>query len=702
MAGETARERELEAELHTLRRRLAKLEERLQTREQELETVLNSHSFRVTRPLRWLRRILAGNHAVRSRTPAHAPGTAVDGFPLPLRRASAESDPNESHRILDLDPAIQPLLDRKVRDGGLPAVPPGTGSFLGWGPKLGSIATLASRELREELSFDAQVTPLHADGWGEILKPGAFDYLLIESAWEPEGNWGVAFAGTGESRDKLEPLLAHCRSIGLKIVLWAREDAEGLDRVAWLAASVDRVYSIDEAGLAWFQKHVPGVPLRLLPPAIQPALHNPVRSYELAECQRGLAGTVLLDGWWDLQGPWAEDPLLAELGDRARVLDSQCDYSWARLRESTAGATNSLGVVTPLEKLALLKVTGAELFLPGGLRATWRQQLDMLRAVAAGASVFWPAAATAPRWAAQIGGVATLQSGSAASDLQRVFGDPLARARHAHAAMREVVTHQCLAARLRKIAEDLQLGRSHETPPQVAHVLVTMRPELLPQCLERYRADRYANRELVIVLHGGAGGAAALRTMVRPGESVTVLEASRERSLGDCLNMAVAHSNAPVWMKLDDDDHYGPNYTSDMMLYRRMVKAPLLGKPPMFLHLQQEQRLYWDGTWAEHANLLHHADRADAALVAGGTLAGDRGVLESVKFSSTRRGGSDSEFVRRAYEHGFHVLAADGFNFVRFRGAEPRSHTWQVPDHALRERAADVGPDRDIAAQAFI
>src|SRR5690606_33019246 len=165
----------------------------------------------------------------------------------------------------------------------------------------------------------------------------------------------------------------------------------------------------------------------------------------------------------------------------------------------------------------------------------------------------------------------------------------------------------------------------------VAHLLVTMRPTLLDACLRRFRADLYPQRERVVVLHGDDIDMAAARAVVLPGEPVTLLQAGRERSLGDCLNMASAHTDAPDWMKRDDDDRYGPAYTTDMMLYRRAVDAPLMGKPPMFLYLAQGDELRWDPVWASHANLLHHSDEADAALVAGGTLAGKREVLESVR-----------------------------------------------------------------------
>ena len=275
-------------------------------------------------------------------------------------------------------------------------------------------------------------------------------------------------------------------------------------------------------------------------------------------------------------------------------------------------------------------------------------------------------------------------------------------ARARHLAVREILCWHCLADRLAAIARDLGLVDGQPRPEHVAHLLVTMRPQLLERCLERFRADRYPHRELIVVLHGDDVDVAPAKALVRPGEPVTIVHASANRSLGECLNMAIGHTQAPIWMKLDDDDHYGPAYTQDMMLYRRAINAPLMGKPPAFVHLEQGDELRWDPMWAAHANLLHDAEEATAALVAGGTLAGKREVLEAVGFSGARRGGSDSEFIQRCFEHGYGLLSTDCFNFARYRDAAEGAHTWKVSDEEIRKGTVLVGSRAALSDQVFV
>lgn len=690
-------------ELHDLRRQLRQTERRLEAREEELALLLGSNSFKLTAPLRWLRRRLGQSGAqmplAEDLDSRRGLPPAVSSFPRRLVQFNPPADPNESHRPLRLDRAIQPLLPMNVQNGKLQDMS-AAGAIRYRGRQLRPLrlATIASRELRDELSFDAAVLPLQISAWREQLRSGPVHFVLIESAWEPEGGWGAGFAGSPSSQRRLQPLLDYCRERAVPVVLWAREDVGGLDRVIWLIPRVDRVYAVDPDGAQWMQRNFKDAPCAMLPVAVQPALFNPVRSYGIKECQAALEDTILLDGWWALSSGAAENPVVQAVGDRLRVVDTDGDYSWVRLQDGAGHADLSLGSLTPLEKSALLRGGAVELFLPHALFRSWRQAHNMMRAAASGASVLW-AGQGLPPWR----GGEPVQASTLEEKLRLRTGVAWADARVRHLMIRDILSSHSLADRLAVIMRDLGLGKIGQPgPQQVAHLLVTMRPQLLERCLNRFRADRYPHRELVVVLHGDDLDMVAARALVRPGESVTILEASASRSLGDCLNMAIAHTEAPLWMKLDDDDYYGPAYTQDMMLYRRAIDAPLMGKPPAFIHLEQGNELRWDPMWAAHANLLHDAEEATAALVAGGTLTGKREVLETVGFSAARRGGSDSEFIQRCFEHGYGLLATDYFNFVRYRAAAADAHTWKVSDEELRQGTVYVGSRTALDDHVFV
>ena len=56
-------------------------------------------------------------------------------------------------------------------------------------------------------------------------------------------------------------------------------------------------------------------------------------------------------------------------------------------------------------------------------------------------------------------------------------------------------------------------------------------------------------------------------------------------------------------------------------------------------------------------------------------------MFDKIKFES-RNTGEDSSFVRNLKSAGYKVYASDPFNFIQFR-ADPKSHTWVVPDEEI-------------------
>lgn len=143
-------------EIHRLRRRVRQLELELDGSEREVALLRNSRSFRITAPLRWIWSNL--NRGPVSAAPAATVRDSdhvVQGLPASVcaMDESRQTDPNASHRTLDLDEALRPLVRVPVNGGRLQTRhAPGDPRYLGSGSSSLQIATLATIELREELS----------------------------------------------------------------------------------------------------------------------------------------------------------------------------------------------------------------------------------------------------------------------------------------------------------------------------------------------------------------------------------------------------------------------------------------------------------------------------------------------------------------------------------------------------------------------
>lgn len=669
-----------EAELRAEIRRLRYLLEEEQARHAKL---LSSTSWKLTAPLRaaveWLRRDTVTEAPATPRPPVPAP--AFVPYQLRSIEETQPGDPNASLRRIDAADAMRPLLAGQSVD------------FNAAGRA--RIAAIASPELVSELAWDADVRALDEQRWQEQLRPGEFDYLLLEPVWHVDSRqWRYAMVADGGQQGPLPGLVGHCRRIGLPVVLWFREDADNYRHFAWLAGLADRTYALDDEMRERLAAEFPGRAIGVLPLAVQPRLHNPLRSAALHAAAPAFEGKVLVDGWWEVANGSAAASL-AGFGEALRICDSEWDFSRTRLADSPGLAQWTLGCVGPVDKAALAKLFPAEVFLQSSLRLPWRRRLAMLRSAAAGcdALVLDPGATAAVDWPAAAAG----DAGALREFLAAQAADPLRRSARAHRLAADIVQGHALADRLDAISADLGLERGRKEPlPRVAAVLVTMRPQLVPGCIERFRQDAYPNRELQIVLHGDAS-AEAVRALVRPGEPIHVHQLGRERSLGACLNYAVHQTDAPYWAKFDDDDIYGPRYLAETMAARRWFDFGLAGRPPAFTYIEGDQALYWEPAWAAMANLLHSASEPARVGIAGATLVGRRSLVEEVPLSERRRGGSDSDFILRSMAAGCDVVALDPFGFARFRSASADFHTHRFDHAELAARAVRVSDGEGLA-----
>lgn len=553
------------------------------------------------------------------------------------------------------------------------------------------VAFIGGDELRRDLGFDAEVVAIGRSGWRDQLAPGRFDFMLIEGGTQgPSHDWAAAFAGEDAGREELLAVLETARKNGLPVAAWAlQREADTVGAVHWLWPHVDVVFAADAAHAARVSESRVARCVEWLPLCIQPQIYNPITVPSLLKAARFGRQRLLLD---DLEACVANEAAprpLSPLLDRLLLADSRWEVSEASLAAVPQLASLSLGSISPFDRAALLRLVGAEV-LPGTpLDAKRALQAEACGAVAIDLSVL-----------ARDG-----QSGHSAVDtIDAQLKDALVRARKAHLNVRRILSHDCVADRLERMVEALGLKANSDasTTPVIACLLVSRRPQLLAACLERFRADLYPKKELVIVVHRDDADLPALRAMIRPGELVRVLQMGEEWSLGACLNLAFAQTDATYWAKWDDDDFYGPHYLSDFMLYRRAVDFDIAGKPRAFSWFEESGKLLWDERWAARANVLRTAADTRNTGIAGATLVGHRRVLEATPFPEARKRGTDSEFLRQAIDHGWTVLSTDPFNFVRFRSADSGFHTWNIREPQADLHARSIGGAESIASVAFI
>ncbi|WP_232677276.1 hypothetical protein [Nocardioides sp. R-C-SC26] len=256
----------------------------------------------------------------------------------------------------------------------------------------------------------------------------------------------------------------------------------------------------------------------------------------------------------------------------------------------------------------------------------------------------------------------------APDDAAQMLADPLRREEHSVLLRRgALMEHSTFAARRRVAA---RAGVRDTGWPSVSLLLATRRPEqlafALPQ-LARQRTPDGGRCEIVVAAHGFAPDAAEVATLT-DGAPVVVVTVAPEAVLGEVLQAAAEASSGDVVMKVDDDDWYGPDVVTDLVLARRYAHADLVGMPAEFVYLEGR-----DLTLRRIGPSENHGRQA-----AGGTLMLSRTLLRELGGFRPLGIGEDARLLDAVVRTGGVVYRTQGLGYVLRRRAS--GHTWDPGD----------------------
>lgn len=227
--------------------------------------------------------------------------------------------------------------------------------------------------------------------------------------------------------------------------------------------------------------------------------------------------------------------------------------------------------------------------------------------------------------------------------------------------------------------------------PRIAALLVSNRPEDALAAIERIGSQRYRPLELIVGCHGFSSASVADALSRLPQDiPISVREFSSEFSLGQCLNESISVSGANVVAKMDDDDHYGPNYLTDAVHALEYSGAAIIGKATSYAYIESEDRTVLRRPG--HEEMLYNGSPT------GATLVWERGLWERNPFPH-RTIGEDYSFLRGARRLGEDVYVNTRFEFVYRRRRS--GNTWQAPD-VLFTKGSASGWDGDHPLNADV
>jgi len=238
--------------------------------------------------------------------------------------------------------------------------------------------------------------------------------------------------------------------------------------------------------------------------------------------------------------------------------------------------------------------------------------------------------------------------------------------------------------------------RAAQPIPRVAAILVSHRPEFLPAAINAVLRQTHLLTELVVGVHGASPTAEIDAILTSASIPIEMIELDRAFTLGECLNLAISKTSAPILAKIDDDDHYGPAHIEDSFHTLAYSGADVVGKGAHYTYVASRDSTILRRPGPEEKDVDGSPN--------GATLVFHRKAWDQVGFPHRPRH-VDTGFLRAAREMGAQVYVGSRWEFCYVRN--PEGHTWETEDevflagsepswegfHPERVEVPDVEPD---------
>ena len=261
------------------------------------------------------------------------------------------------------------------------------------------------------------------------------------------------------------------------------------------------------------------------------------------------------------------------------------------------------------------------------------------------------------------------------------LADPTFREAVSVAQRRTTLNTHSLPARLAQVRA--AAGLPVQPVPSVSVVVSTNRPALVERIVGIVAAQDHPNTELILALHGD--GFPDADPVAPPGLDLTVLRAPADAVFGHVLSQASAMAGGEWVAKMDDDDWYGHEHLSDLVLAAGYSGADLVGKGSEFVYLEGSDVTLRRGLGA---------GEAPSRTISGGTLLVRGSVLREVCGWRGVPRGVDVALIDDVDRAGGVIWRTHPFGYLLRRTTG--SHTWRVDDGYFLRQAQQKWPGMDL------
>ncbi len=529
------------------------------------------------------------------------------------------------------------------------------------------------------LGPELTLVPAKRDGWPDQLDDAAV--VVAETAWRGNrGDWSYTMTKFAPDGD-LASLLDEARRRGVPSVLWNKEDPVSYETFLPVAKRFDVVVTTDADMVPRYREDLGHERVGTCMFAAQPAIHNPI-----GRPSGPLSSIAFAGAWRGHKYPERARQFagLLEAAQRAgdlRIFDREPNHSVpgegfpAEFHDNIVGTLPYVRMVDEYRRHACFLNVNTVTTSPTMMS---RRVFELL---ACRTPVVSSPSEAIERHLGHV--VPTPSDPSAAHEvLARLVTDPDHRDRLGQRGYRAVMSEHTYQHRVGEVLSTAGLGGfPSPSQPTIDVICVTNRPEYIDRVVDNVSRQVYPALRLILVTNSDAFERDEVERAVASFDDAIVLHLPEHMTLGECLNVARDHGRSEFFAKIDDDDHYGAHYFSDMVLATRYADAAVYGKRAFHAYVESS-----DVTVVRHER--HEFEYT--TFVMGGTLLARRSAVAGIPFASLPSG-SDSHFLSACRDSGLKVFSTDRFNYLMVRRADTSAHTWKIDDDEFLATSRRLG-----------
>ena len=532
------------------------------------------------------------------------------------------------------------------------------------------------------LRYEADLLLLTPKQWKRQLERAQPTFLLVESAWSGNnGEWRYLLTNY-KSRDvnPLRDLVKHCREHGLTTVFWNKEDPPNFEVFIDAAKEFDFVFTTDADCIPKYKEICGHDRVYLMAFACQPRLHNPCRNKSWPRYPVCFAGSWMEK--YSERRRSLDDLLEPALAFGLHIFDRNFKVTGydSRYRFPDRYQSAIKGSLEYEHMLTAYRCYDVMMNVNTVTDSPTMFSRRVFESLACGTPVI---STDSVGLRAMLGGYVriTRSSQDTTSHLNELLADEERRMREGHLGYRYVHTHHTYRHRMKEMFLEVGVESGDSArKPSVSVVIATCRPDNVKFAIENYRKQVYAEKELLLVLNNAIFDVESIEAQAKDLNNVRIVQVDGRVTLGESLNRGVEEASGYYIAKMDDDDYYGENYLSDMMLAADFSGAEILGKGTYFVHMKASNVTALRSVASQH-------EFTD--FVAGATLTGQREVLREIRFPDCTRG-EDSSLLAQASKAGCRIYSADAFNMLVVRGTDHQRHTWDIGDSEFLKNCRNI------------